>query len=123
MAARPRVRPAAPAAFRRYLAAVPKDRKPFFLRLQQLILELYPEADIGLSYQIPTYRAKSGWVALGWGQRGVTLYTNGASHIAAFKARHPGIQTGKACLNFKITDEFSLPALQQVVRHAIERPE
>ena len=108
---------------RRYFAAIPKDKKPFFLRLHRLILELYPEAVVGLSYKIPTYRAKSGWVALGLAQRGVSLYTNGASHIAAFKARHPWIRTGKACLNFKITDEFSVPALKTVIRHAVEHLE
>ena len=109
--------------FRRYLAAIPKDKKRFFLRLHDLILGLYPDAEVGLSYQIPTYRAKSGWVALGHGKRGVSLYTNGPSHIADFKTRHPAIQTGKACLNFKITDDFSLPALKKVIRHAVQHPE
>ena len=108
---------------RRYLAAIPKDKKPFFLQLQQSIFELYPKATAGLTYKIPTYRAKSGWVALGLCKRGVSLYTNGPSHIATFKVRHPHVHTGKACLNFKITDDFSLPALKQVIRHAVEHPE
>ena len=45
-------------AVRRYIDAIPTDKKPLFDRLHSLILDLYPAADIVLSYQIPTYKVE-----------------------------------------------------------------
>jgi len=103
-----------------YINAVPEDRRPLFDQLQALIFELYPNVDVVISYQIPTYKAKSGWVGLGYWKKGVSLYTNGPHHIADFKARHPEIKTGKASINFKVTDPIPLDALKKVIQHAIE---
>jgi len=105
-----------------YLDAVPEDRKPLFEALHALILSLYPDAEVTLSYRMPTYKAKSGWVALGYRKDGVSLYTCGAHHLAAFRARHPKIKTGTGCINFRTGDPLPLPALKQVIRHAIEHP-
>lgn len=104
----------------RYVNAVPKDRKPLFDKLQALILSRYPNAEVVMSYQIPTYRAKSGWVGLGYWRDGVSLYTNGPSHIAEFKAKYPAIKTGKGSINLKVTDEVPVTALKKVIKHAIE---
>ena len=105
-----------------YVDAVPDERKPLFDRLHALIMGLYPNAEVVMSYRIPTYRAKSGWVALGSWKDGVSLYTNGAHHIAEFKAKYPAIKTGKGSINFKITDVVPVAALKRVIRHAIEQP-
>ena len=105
----------------RYIDAVPDDRKPLFERLQALILGLYPEAEIVISYQVPHYRAKSGGVALGYWKKGVSVYV-GTRPIAEFKVRYPAIKTGKGSINFKVTDAVPVAALKKVVRHAIEHP-
>ncbi|MGH9941036.1 MAG: iron chaperone [Pyrinomonadaceae bacterium] len=107
---------------RRYLDAVPEERKPLFDQLHALIMELYPNAEVVLSYQVPTYRAKSGWVALGVWKEGVSLYTNGLHHIAEFKAKYPAIKTGKGSINFKASDVVPVAALKKVIRRAIEHP-
>lgn len=104
----------------RYVDAVPDEQKPLFAKIHALIMGLYPDAEVVMSYQVPTYRAKSGWVALGYWKDGVSLYTNGPHHIAEFKAEYPGIKTGKGSINFKVTDMVPVPALQKVITHAIE---
>ncbi|MHB0856633.1 MAG: DUF1801 domain-containing protein [Anaerolineae bacterium] len=104
----------------RFMNAVPEDRKPLFDRLHALILSLYPDAQIVISYQVPTYKVKSGWVALGYWKAGVSLYTNNPQHIAEFAARHPHIKTNKASINLKLTDEVPMEDLEQVIRHAME---
>jgi len=106
----------------RFMAAIPPDRRPLFDRLHALILALYPDAQIRLSYGVPTYRAASGWVALGYWKQGVSLYTNGAHHLMQFKAAHPRIKTGTGSINLRLTDEFPEAALREVIRHAIEHP-
>jgi uncharacterized protein YdhG (YjbR/CyaY superfamily) len=107
---------------KRYVDAGPKDRRPLFDKLHRLILGLYPKADVVMSYQIPTYRAKGGWVGLGYWKEGVSLYTNDPKHIAEFKAQHSGVRTGKASINLKAKGAVPVAALKNVVRHAIEQP-
>jgi uncharacterized protein YdhG (YjbR/CyaY superfamily) len=117
-----KIAPAMNRDVRRYVDSVPTDRRPLFDELQSLILGMYPNAEVVISYQIPTYRAKSGWVGLGYWKEGVSLYTNGPHHIAEFQAKYPGIKTGKGSINLKTSDRVPLAALKKVVRHAIEHP-
>ncbi|MGH3005805.1 MAG: hypothetical protein ACRDOS_07895 [Gaiellaceae bacterium] len=82
-------------AVQRYIDAISAEQKPLFDRLQTLILELYPDAEIVISYQIPTYKARGGQLSLGLWKSGVSLYTTDPQHIEKFKSRHPTIKTGK----------------------------
>mgnify|MGYP001824059942 FL=1 len=103
-----------------YFDAVPEKRRPLVDVLHDLITSLYPSAEISLSWGMPTYRRGDGWVSLANQKRYVSLYTCDAGHLAAFKARHPEIRTGKACINFKSMDE--IPAdTADVIRAAMTR--
>ena len=104
-----------------FIGAVPKSHRPMFDRLQKLIMSLYPEAEVVLSYKIPMFKARSGWVGLGYWKKGVTIYTDGAHNIAGFKANYPEIKTGTGCINFKLTDKIPLADLKKVIRQAVER--
>lgn len=108
-------------AVQRFIDAVPEDRRSQFDLLHALILELYPEAEVVISYQVPTYKAKSGWVALGYWKGGVSVYTNNPRHIAPFKAKHPAIKTNKASINFKSSEAIPVGDLKQVITHAVEQ--
>jgi uncharacterized protein YdhG (YjbR/CyaY superfamily) len=105
-----------------YVDAVPDERKPLFDRLHALIMGLYPNAEVVMSYRIPTYRAKSGWIALANQKHYVSLYTSGEHHIMEFKAKYPAIKTGKGCINFKEADPVPVAALKKAIKHAIEHP-
>ncbi|MHB1296808.1 MAG: DUF1801 domain-containing protein [Anaerolineae bacterium] len=107
-------------AVQRFIDMVPAESKPLFDRLHALILRLYPEAKIVISYQVPTYKMKTGWVALGYWKDGVSIYTNNPAHIAAFQAKHPQIKTNKASINLRRADEVLDEDLEQVIRHAVE---
>jgi len=43
----------------RYLSSVPRERKPLIDKLHTLIVDLYPEAEIDMSYRMPTYKMLS----------------------------------------------------------------
>lgn len=105
---------------RRFIDSVPKDRRPLFDRLRVLIELLYPDATLTLWYGVPTYRTKSGWVALSYWKDGVSLYTNGRHDIANFKMEHPRIKTGTGTINLRATDVFPEEALSRVIRRAME---
>ena len=104
----------------RYVDAVTDERRLLFDKLHALIMGLYPDAEVVMWYRIPTYRAKSAWVGLGYYKDGVSLYTNGPHHLAEFKAEYPGIKTGKGSINLKVTAAIPVLALQKVITHTIE---
>jgi uncharacterized protein YdhG (YjbR/CyaY superfamily) len=106
-----------------YFDAVPPRRKALVEQLHGLILSLYPEARVDLSYRMPTYRVGDGWVAVANQQHDVSLYTFGAQHLADFRAAHPEIRTGKGCITLAPDAELPVAAVTQVIRHAIEHPE
>jgi len=97
-------------------------RRERLLALHNLVLALYPGADIDLGYRMPTYRVDQGWVALAGQKNHISLYTCGYHHIEAFKAQYPDIKTGKGCINFRDRDEIPMQAVAEVIRHAIEHP-
>lgn len=107
---------------KRYFDTVPESRKSRLDNLHTLILELYPEADVDLSYKMPTYRVEDGWVAIANQKNYISFYTCGYHHIEGFKEKHPGIKTGKGCINFRDTDEIPVEDLKEVVRHAFTHP-
>lgn len=103
-----------------YFEAAPEDRRSLLLELHELILSLYPDAAVGLSWKMPTYRQGDGWVSIANQKHYVSLYTCGARHLEEFKARQPGVKTGKGCIN--LSPDQPLPAvdLAAVVRSAME---
>ena len=104
----------------RFVDAIPADRRAQFDELHALILRLYPEAEVVLWFHVPTYRVKTGWVALGYWKGGVSLYTNGPHNLAGFKAEQPRVKTGKGSINFKLGDPIPIEAVEKVIRHAMK---
>jgi uncharacterized protein YdhG (YjbR/CyaY superfamily) len=106
-------------AVQRYIDAIPDGHRQLFDRLQSLILELYPHAEVRISYQIPTYKVGRRRVYLGLWKNGVSLH---AIDVETFKQRHPSIKTGKGSVNFKLTDELPEADIREVIKRAIDRP-
>ena len=107
---------------RDYFDAVPDSRKPGMHALHAMIVEAFPEALVDMQYKMPTYHIKDGWVAIANQKNYISLYTCGYHHIRSFKDKHPGIKTGKGCINFRDKDILPLHDLRAVVRHAILHP-
>jgi uncharacterized protein YdhG (YjbR/CyaY superfamily) len=107
---------------KRFFDGVPKDRRPLVMQLHEMILTLYPETEPVLWYRMPTYRARAGWVALGYWKGGASIYTSCPQHVAEFKAKHPTFKTGKGSIQFKAGDPLPLPALKQFIKNVMEKP-
>jgi hypothetical protein len=107
----------------RFLDGVSGEQRPLFEQLHTLIMGLYPEPEVGISYGIPTYKAKSGRVGLGLWKGGVTLHTYGARELVEeFRARCPAFKTTTAGIDFRVSDKIPLAAVKKVIKLAIERP-
>lgn len=100
--------------------SVTDERRQLFDRLQPLILGLYPEAEIMLSYGVPTNKTPTGRVHLGYWKH-VSVYP-GSRPIPAFQAACPTIKTSKGTISFKLADAIPTEALTAVIRAAIAGP-
>lgn len=107
---------------RSYIETVTDERRQLFDELQALILGIYPDANIVLSYRVPTYKTPSGRVALGYWRQGVSVYT-GTRVIPAFQTAYPALKTGKGSINFKVTDEIPVEALKAVIKDVVDHSE
>jgi uncharacterized protein YdhG (YjbR/CyaY superfamily) len=103
-----------------YIETGTDEQKKLYLKLEALINDLYPDLRCVMSAQIPTYRGTKGWVALGFTDDGVTLYTEGPQHVSEFRKRHPDIKSGKNSISFKTGKDVPETDVAQAVRHAIE---
>jgi uncharacterized protein YdhG (YjbR/CyaY superfamily) len=102
-----------------FVDAVPADRRPLFDRLRVLVEEMYPDAELALRYQVPTYKTKTGRLSLGHWKGGVSIYPGGAI-AEAFEAAHPGYKAGKGTIHLRLGEELPLEALRDVIRRAME---
>ena len=102
-----------------YLAKATDVRRERLLSIMDLIKALYPDAKESMKYKMPTYTTESGWVAVANQKSYVSLYTCAEEHLVSFKKLHPGIKTGKGCINFRDKDAIPLEDLKSVIRSAI----
>lgn len=105
--------------FDEYMAKVPRARRG---RLEEIIGHIrawYPHSRVSIKYQIPTFEHEDGWVAVANQKNYVSLYTCSPEHIAPYKEKHPGIKSGKGCLNFRDADKIDYGDLKVVVRNAM----
>jgi hypothetical protein len=61
-------------ALRAYIEAITAEHRPLFDRLHRLILEARPDATVGLSYDMPTYKAGRNRLYLGAWKHGLSIY-------------------------------------------------
>jgi hypothetical protein len=65
-----------------------------------LITALFPDAEQGMQYRMPTYKAGRDLVAWGFRSDCILLVTPSAHRIRAFRKRHPKIPASGSTLNF-----------------------
>ncbi|WP_328751434.1 DUF1801 domain-containing protein [Streptomyces sp. NBC_00285] len=99
------------AAAQTYIDAIAAEHRPLFDRMHRLILQTYPEADVVLSYGMPTYRAGDRRLHVGVWRHGVSVYGWDQEAGAGLLARHPQLLSGKGTLRLwsqdahDVTDE------------------
>lgn len=102
-----------------YMAGVPPGRRG---RIEELIGHVrawYPGVMISVKNGMPTLETSGGWVAVANRKDYISFYTCDPDHIAPYKERHPGVKSGKGCLNFRDRDEIDFGALKAVVRRSM----
>jgi uncharacterized protein YdhG (YjbR/CyaY superfamily) len=86
------------AAVRDYIAAIAPEQRPLFDRIHGLIMREYPDADVVLSYKMPTYKVADRSICVAVWKHGVSFYGWQQGHDAGFSARHPELDSGKGTM-------------------------
>ncbi|NUP37927.1 MAG: DUF1801 domain-containing protein [Streptomyces sp.] len=89
------------AAVQSYVDGIAPEHRPLFDRVHGLILRTYPEAEVVLSYGMPTYRVGDRKLHVGVWQHGVSFYGWDKDRAAGFLARHPDLISGKGTVRLR----------------------
>jgi uncharacterized protein YdhG (YjbR/CyaY superfamily) len=107
-------------AVRRYRDEIASEHRPVFDRLHQLIVGTCPDAEVVLSYGMPTYRIGRRRLNVAVWKHGLSLYVS-PGRDAGFSARHPELAAGKGTIKLRPEDAARIPdaELQDLVRAAL----
>jgi uncharacterized protein YdhG (YjbR/CyaY superfamily) len=94
---------------REYIERLDPAQRPLFDRMHELIMAACPQAQVGLSYKMPTYRAGKRRLYLGAWRHGVSLYGWPRGRDGGFADRHPELLSGKATIRIRPRDASELP--------------
>jgi uncharacterized protein YdhG (YjbR/CyaY superfamily) len=82
-----------------------RPRAPaLFDRLHRLVLEAHPDAEVVLSYKMPTYKVGRHRLYVGVWKHGVSIYGLQQGRDAGFITRHPQLKTSKGTIQLRPDD-------------------
>ena len=94
-------------AVRGYREEMASQYRPVFDRLHQLIVAACPDAEVVLSYGMPTYRIGRRRLNVGVWQHGLSLYVS-PDRDGGFSGRHPELAAGKGTIKLRPEDAASI---------------
>jgi hypothetical protein len=95
-------------AVRRYRDEMDGQYQPVFDRLHRLIVATCPDAELVLSYGMPTFRVGRRRLNVGAWKHGLSLYVS-PNRDGGFSARHPELAAGKGTLRLRPADAAGIP--------------
>ena len=104
----------------RYRDQLDSTQGPLFDRLHRLIIGACPDAEVVLSYGMPTYRIGRRRLNIGVWKHGLSLYVS-PSRDGGFSARHPELAAGKGTIKLRPADAACIPdaEFQDLIRAAL----
>jgi len=90
------------AAVRDYVQAIPPSNRPLFDRIHRIITAEHPDAEVTISYDMPTYMVGKRRLYVGTWQHGVSLYGWGEDRDGGFLARHPELKYGRGTIRLGV---------------------
>jgi uncharacterized protein YdhG (YjbR/CyaY superfamily) len=109
-----------------YIARHPKDVQAILQRIRSTIRKALPGAEEGISYQIPTYKLRGGYVVYfaGWKQH-FSLYPASDRLVAAFKDELEPYKISKGTIRFPLSQPVPVRLIERIAkfraREAAER--
>jgi hypothetical protein len=106
---------------RTYIDAIEPATRPLFDRIHGLVVEIHPDADIVISYDMPTYVVGDRRLYVAAWKRWVSFYGWAEGEDGGFLDRHPELSSGRGTIKLTpaaaeaITDD----ELRALVRGAL----
>lgn len=91
-------------AVRDYIDAISPEHRPLFDRIHRLVLQVHPDAEVVLSYRMPTYAVGRYRLYVGVWRHGLSFYGWEVSRDAGFTARHPELVSSKGTIKLRHDD-------------------
>jgi uncharacterized protein YdhG (YjbR/CyaY superfamily) len=109
-------------AVKAYIDAIAPEHKLSFDRLHKLVLKMRPDAEVVLSYGIPTYKVARKRLFLAVWKHGVSIYGWDQGSDAGFAGRHPKLITGRGTIQLRPADLAAIPdkEFRDLVRAALD---
>lgn len=101
--------------------SIPDSHQPTFRRLQQLIEELVPGAEVSIKWGTMAYDLDGSLFALSANKKHVNLYILTLGLLAEYADELAGIPQSKCVLRFSPGAEVPLATLRKVMAEAVER--
>ncbi len=110
-------------AVRQYRDEIAEEFQPVFDRLHGLILGACPDAEVVLSYGMPTYRVGSRHLNVGVWAHGLSLYVS-PRRDGGFSARHPELAAGRGTIKIRPADAAAIEdaEFEDLARSALFAP-
>ena len=99
-----------------YIKDLESSRKKALTTLRNVILELYPEIEETMGYNMPTYLYKGETLCAIASQKNyMALYIMPYDLLDNFAEQLKGFNCGKSCIRFKSLDEEKIDTLIQIL--------
>ena len=109
-------------AVQEYIDAIAPGYRPMFDRLQRLILEVQPDAELVLSYNMPSYQVNGRRLHVAAWKHGLSIYGWDQERNAGFVERHPSQVSGAGTIRMgpRDLDALSDDELRELVHGALD---
>jgi uncharacterized protein YdhG (YjbR/CyaY superfamily) len=113
---------AEPGSVQRYVESIAPDYRPLFDRVHRLVLSRYPDAAVGISYGMPTYRVGRGRLYVGAWKHGLSIYGWKRGSRSDFMSRHPALVTSTGTIRLRPEDAAALSdeEISELVESALD---
>ena len=91
-----------------YIDAIDAARRPLFDRVHRLVTDVQPDAEVVLSYKMPTYVAGSRRLHVGVWKHGLSFYGWEHGREGGLVVRHPHLDNGKGTLRLPVVEAVHL---------------
>ena len=102
-----------------YIATFPQATQEVLWEIHQFIKELVPEAEVMISYGIPTFKLHGNLVHYGGYKNHIGFYP-GASGIEKFKEQLSAFKGAKGSVQFPLNEEIPFALIEEIVKFRVE---
>ena len=102
-----------------YIALFSKDVRNILEALRKAIRDVAPQAEEGISYQIPTYKLNGNLVHFAAFKDHISFFPT-SSGVEAFKEKLKSYKTSKGTIRFPLDEPIPFDLIEEIVRFRVK---